>query len=294
MQLTIALLQLVACGMGQQAHLAKGEDYCRRAAAAGADIALFPEMWNVRYSIVSAKNAADHQHWLQQAIDCEDDFLRHFRALARELDMAIAITYLERWPGRPRNSVSLIDRHGEVVLTYAKVHTCEFDAEAALTPGSDFPVVALDTAQGPVQVGAMICFDREFPESARILMLHGAEIILVPNACEMEQNRLAQLRTRAYENMLGIALSNYAAPRDNGHSVAFDGIAYDTNEATREHCILQAGDEEGLFLATFDIDRMRAYREHEVWGNAFRRPRCYQALLDESVCYPFMREKSTR
>ena len=41
--------------------------------------------------------------------------------------MAIALTYLERWPGGPRNTVLLIDRYGEMVLTYAKVHTCDFD-----------------------------------------------------------------------------------------------------------------------------------------------------------------------
>lgn len=71
--------------------------------------------------------------------------------------------------------------------------------------GEDFYVADLDTESGIVKVGAMICFDREFPESARILMLKGAEIILVPNACPLEINRLSQLRARAYKNMLGIA-----------------------------------------------------------------------------------------
>jgi len=84
----------------------------------------------------------------------------------------------------------VIDRYGEVALTYAKVHTCDFDREAALTPGAGFVVAPLDTAHGPVQIGAMICYDREFPESARVLMLQGAEILLVPNSCAMERNRL--------------------------------------------------------------------------------------------------------
>jgi len=61
----------------------------------------------------------------------------------------------------------------------------------------------------------MICYDREFPESARILMLKGAEIILTPNCCELEQSRLGQFRTRAFENMVGVAMANYAAPQDN-------------------------------------------------------------------------------
>ncbi len=42
-----------------------------------------------------------------------------------------------------------------------------------LTAGNDFYVAGLDTAQGNVKIGSMICYDREFPESARILMLKG-------------------------------------------------------------------------------------------------------------------------
>ena len=76
----------------------------------------------------------------------------------------------------------------------------------------------------------MICYDREFPESARILMLVGAELILVPNACNLEQNRLGQFKARAFENMVGLAMANYAAPRCNGHSMAVSPIAFDTQE----------------------------------------------------------------
>jgi predicted amidohydrolase len=108
-------------------------------------------------------------------VSTDGAFVAGFRFLARELEMAIAVTYLQAWPGAPRNVVSLVDRHGEIVFTYAKVHTCDFDhREAACTPGEDFCVAPLDTAAGPVKTGAMICFDREFPESARVLMLKGA------------------------------------------------------------------------------------------------------------------------
>ncbi len=104
----------------------------------------------------------------------------------------------------------------------------------------------LETGRGSVKIGAMICYDREFPESARILMLKGAEILLVPNACPMEINRLTQLRTRAYENMLGIATVNYAAgqPDCNGHSSAFDGIAY-AEDGSRDTLVVEAGESEG-------------------------------------------------
>lgn len=74
----------------------------------------------------------------------------------------------------------------------------------------------------------MICFDREFPESGRILMLKGAELVLVPNACPMEINRLSELRGCAFENMFAIATANYPSTKFdcNGHSTLFDGVAY--------------------------------------------------------------------
>jgi predicted amidohydrolase len=235
------------------------------------------------------------EEWQRQAISRDDPFVSHFKNLARELKMAIALTYLERWDGAPRNSVSLIDRHGRIVLTYAKVHTCEFDLEAALAPGDGFPVCALDTDAGEVKIGFMICYDREFPESARILMLEGAELVLTPNACTLDAPRLGQLKTRAFENMLGVAMTNYAAPQNNGHSVAFDAVAYAvTDGPARETLVVEAGESEDVYLATFDMDGLRAYREREAWGNAYRRPRLYRMLTATEVQPPFIRTDATR
>src|SRR5436190_826456 len=317
---TVALLQMVPEGSDRDANLAIGERYCREARERGADLALFPEMWSNGYVGFAppADAASDlwrapgrwttpasppdpdlerrRRAWQAQAISRDDPFVRHFQALARELQMAIGITYLERWPGAPRNTVSIVDRHGAIGLTYAKVHTCDFDHhEASLTSGDAFPVCTLDTAAGPVQLGAMICYDREFPESARILMLNGAEVILVPNACPLEANRLGQFRARAYENMVGVAMANYAAPTINGHSCAFDPIAFDPDDpaagedGSRDTCIVMAGPEPGVYLAPFDLDRLRAYREAETWGNAFRRPHRYGAPADVTIRPPFLR-----
>lgn len=284
--LKVALLQILP-GNSRKENMEKGVEACRKAKAHGADIALFPEMWSNGYKVWG-----DLEKLKADAVSGDGAFIQAFQKLAKELDMAIAITLLESYEPAPRNSLMLFDRHGTRVLTYAKVHTCDFDVEKNLTPGEDFYVTELDTAKGPVKIGAMICYDREFPESARILMLKGAEIVLVPNACPMELNRLAQLRARAFENMMGIATCNYpkGQPDCNGHSNAFDGVVYlPDSDGSRDICILEAEEEEGIYVAEFDLDMLREYRRCEVHGNAYRRPEKYHLLTDECIEAPFIR-----
>jgi predicted amidohydrolase len=291
----VALLQMSSSGNDQDANLAKGEAFCRRAAGMGADVALFPEMWNIGYGLEGSLQGESLRRWEAQAITPDGPFVAHFKGLARELNMAIALTYLERWHGPPRNSMSLIDRTGQTVMTYAKVHTCDFGKEAVLTPGDAFHVADLDTRGGTIRLGAMICYDREFPESARVLMLKGAEVILTPNACTLDDARVGQFRARAYENMVGVAMTNYAAPQNNGRSVAFDAVTFpEIDSDAVDTTIVEAGEGEGVFVAEFDMDRIRSYRNRETWGNAYRRPRAYGALISTDVEEPFIRPDSRR
>ncbi len=306
--LQVALLQIEAAGNDTGANAALGEAACREAARLGADIALFPEMWSAGYTPIASAECGDLWRapelwpdngaapdldavWGKLPIPIDGEFVSRFRRLARELEMAIAITFLQSWDPAPRNALALIDRTGELVLTYAKVHTCDFGPmEAALTPGDAFPVATLRTAVSPVRVGAMICYDREFPEAARLLMLGGAEIILVPNACTLDDLRLAQTRVRAFENMVGIAVANYPAPQFNGNSAAYHPLAYaGERESADDLEIVRAGTAPEIAIARFDLERIRRYRAREVWGNAFRRPHRYRALSTDAISPPFVR-----
>ena len=286
-KLKIALLQIAPCKTLEE-NLEKGIVCCRKAKERGADIALFPEMWSNGYNIYGRH----FDEWKAEAISADSDFINTFGETAKELDMAVGITLLEEYENAPRNSLVLFDRFGKKKFVYAKVHTCDFDVERNLTPGDDFYVTTLDTAIGDVKVGAMICYDREFPESARILMLKGAELILVPNACPMEINRLSQLRGRAYENMTAIATCNYpeTVPDCNGGSSVFDGVAYLPElPESRDTCILQADGKEGIYLAELNLEQLRNYRKREVHGNAYRHPKKYGLLTDTKISEPFVR-----
>jgi predicted amidohydrolase len=287
----VALLQAPPGPPEPDQNVTRGVELCREAKALGADVALFPEMWSVGYHSIT-----ELENWESLAVAVDGEFVGRFRELACRLQMGIAITYLGVGASEPQNSMTLFDRHGDEAFTYAKVHLCRWDQpEGSLSAGDSFPVAALDTERGPVQVGAMICFDREFPETARILMLNGAEIILTPNACRLDVHRLAQFRTRAYENMVGVAMANYApSPRreENGHSVAFSPVAYDEAGRTLDTLIVESGATEAVLLAEFDMDRIRRYREREVWGNAMRRPDVYGPLTAREIAYPFIRPES--
>lgn len=288
MKLKIALLQISPeCSL--EGNLEKGIKACKKAKEMEADIALFPEMFSCGYDIYERPFSV----WKKDAISVNGDFVSSFKNLSKELNMAIGITLLEEYNHKPRNTMVLFDRFGNEKFIYAKVHTCDFGVENNLTPGEEFFVTDLDTEKGNVKVGAMICYDREFPESARILMLKGAELILVPNACPMEINRLSQLRARAYENMTAIATCNYpqTVPDCNGGSTVFDGVAYLPElEGSRDTCLFMADGKEGVYTAELDLEMLRDYREREVHGNCYRRPEKYSLLTESEINAPFIRK----
>ena len=276
MKIKIAMLQLLP-EVSIEKNLKKGLDACIEAKKLGADIALFPEMWSTGYKI-----SLDQKELESQSINKNSNFILSFKKLAQELNLAIGITFLETNNPKPLNSVIFFDKKGNEVLHYSKVHTCDFDVEKVLSSGDDFYVADLDLGFTKVKIGTMICFDREFPESARVLMLKGAEIILAPDACPMEINRLSALRTRAYENMLAVCTCNYPAgqPDCNGHSTLFDGVAWLREEdGVRDMCVFEAPETEGIYLAEVDLDLLRNYRENEIMGWKYRKAKSYQILI---------------
>ena len=280
MNIKIAFAQILP-GKNLDENLSIGKKACVEAKEKGADIVLFPEMWSDGYFLPQ-----DEAELSKLAISRDSDFINAFRDLAASLRMAIGITFLEAYDPKPLNSVVFFDRLGNEILHYSKVHTCAFDDEAVLSAGEDFYTADLDFGRGTVKIGAMICFDREFPESARILMLKGAELILAPNACPMEINRLSALRTRAYENMTAVATCNYPAgqPDCNGHSSLFDGVPWVRElPGARDMCVMEAPEEPGVYLGTLDLDLLRNHRSGDIMGDKYRHPEKYGILSDPEV-----------
>lgn len=280
-QLAIACIQVEPQGNNQQLNLEHAEGYIRQAAREGADIALTPEMLNIGYTGFEGTDPETIAEWQGQAVATSGAWVQHFARLARELEIAIAVGYLQQWPGAPRNAVTLFDRHGLEQFTYAKVHTCDFSSfEASTTPGEDWYVAPLDTKQGEVMTGAMICYDREFPESARVNMLKGAELVLTPNACVLPPDRIQQFSVRGMENSMIMAMANYAGPDYQGRSMTVDAMG-----AVQA----MADDTEQILWGRFDIEALRQIRKSTIWGAAFRRPGRYKALVEPDYPEVFTR-----
>lgn len=295
----IALLQLKAVYTKDEA-LYKGIEYCKKAKRLDADIAVFPEMWNTGYEMLFKGNLEDQntiddekvKNWSNKAIDNNDDFIIQFRNIARKLQIAIVLTYLEKTKNQPKNTAIIIDKEGNIILKYSKVHTVDYKMEAYMQPGDRFETCELDYGRGKIKLGTMICFDRDFPESTRILMLQGSEIIIVPNACYMSQIRLDQLKVRAYENMVGIVCVNYA--NLGGKSSAYSPIVRNQSKQEVNNEILVMDEKEDINIVEYNIEEIRDYRKREVFGDAYRKPYAYSQLIDNNIKEPFIRSNSRR
>lgn len=284
----VALLQL-APEQSSDMNFQKAKKYIEDAAQGGADIALLPEIWTVGY-VGPDDYELGVEAWNDAAIVQGDNTFKMYEQLAADNSIAVALGYLERVGDQLFDAVVLIDMNGQKVLNYRKIQTVQKNWEEMLSAGTDLSVVELETKNGPVKVGAMICFDREFPEISRILMHKGAELVLVPNACDLETNRLSQFQARGFENMFGVAMTNYPVPKHNGRSVAFDGMRKKGEDY--DPTLVIAGNEEGIFYADFDIAKLREYREREIWGDAYRKPWLYADLVDDTKKTPFIRNNA--
>ncbi|MCI9437829.1 MAG: carbon-nitrogen hydrolase family protein [Lachnospiraceae bacterium] len=281
MKFKVAILQMKSLDRQYQESTHVVIDKMKAAAAAKANILLLPEVFLTGYELPFCNN---------EALADDNPYLRQICDAAGKMHIGVIATAITKGTGKPRNSAYVINKQGQILMKYSKVHTCDFADESCLESGDTFHVCDFHG----IKLGVMICYDREYPESARILMLKGAEIILVPNDCGAMKPRLCALSTRAYENMTGIAMANPNG-ENAGNSCAFSPICWDENGNCVDNVLLMADDlTEGLFYAEFDMDEIRRYREKEMMGNTYRKVKAYDLLLNKKIEYPFIRDNQER
>lgn len=279
----IALIQEKAHPFSMERNIGVMLDSLKKASSLGADIALFPELFLNSYEApfpsafetpFNPLYEEERKRWCSSVI--RPEHLEILESSCREYHIAAVVTGLTEGRRAPRNSAVFIDRQGNILSVYSKVHTCSFSLEALIEEGDGFSVFEFEG----VRIGMMICFDREFPEAARCLCLQGAELILVPNACRMTPIREAQLAVRAFENMVPIALANYPGKEFRGSSMVFSSICFSEDGSPCDNLVFKAGQEEGVFLVELDLGSEEEYRSRESWGRNNRRPETYCTITE--------------
>lgn len=159
----------------------------RHSAAKGAQVVCFQELATTPYFCQEV-----HSRWFETAEPIPGPTTEAVAELCRELQVVVILPLFERaQAGLYYNTAVVIDRDGTIAGKYRKVHIPDtFPSGGSekfyFRPGNlGFPV--FDTSIG--KVGVYICYDRHFPEGARLLALHGARIIFIPATTPAAQSR---------------------------------------------------------------------------------------------------------
>jgi predicted amidohydrolase len=206
-KLKAALVQMAVSGV-KQANLATAAAYAAKAAEAGADLVILPEMFNCPYSNDSFPVYAEPEGGESHQFLSE---------LANRLGIwLVAGSIPERTvDGKLRNTSFVFDRLGRQVAKHSKMHLFDIDVEGGqkfkesdtLTPGSSVTVFETEFCR----IGLAICYDLRFPELARLMVDEGAKILVIPAAFNMTTGPAhweVLFRNRALDNqayVLGVA-----------------------------------------------------------------------------------------
>jgi N-carbamoylputrescine amidase len=270
----------IQCPLGgsRAENIARVEAHVRDAAGRGAQVILPPELFEGPYFCREEK-----PEWFEHARDVgHDEALARMRDVARELGVVIPVSFFERAGQAYYNTVALVDADGAVLGIYRKSHIPDgpgYEEKFYFRPG-DTGFRAWKTRHGTIGVG--ICWDQWFPESARAMMLLGAEVLFYPTAIGSEPHD-PELDTRDpwQRAMIGHAVSNVvpvvAANRvgDEGGQV-FYGSSFVADHRGDKVAELGRADE-GVAIASFDLDALA--RTRASWGFfRDRRPELYGVL----------------
>jgi len=277
-EVTVAALQL-AFSDNLEANIAHVSELVREAAGRGAQVVLPPELFEGEYFcrvedeglFVNAKPASEHRAVLAM------------QALAAELRVHIPTSFFEADGPHYYNSLAMIGPDGKVAGIYRKSHIPDgpgYEEKFYFRPGN----TGFKVWDGPgARLGVGVCWDQWFPETARAMMLMGAEILFYPTAIGSEPHDQSLDTARLWRRaMVGHSVSNVvpvvAANRiGTEHGQTFYGTSFICDE--RGDILAELGrEEEGVITATLDLDRVKRHRAAFGFFRD-RRPELYGRLV---------------
>jgi predicted amidohydrolase len=246
----------------------------RAAAPQGARLVAFPECALTGYCYESKAEA------LTQAEAIPGPSTEAFTRACRELGVWAVYGLLERDGERLFNALALVGPQG-LVGSYRKVHLPFLGVDRFATPG-DRPFQVHDL--GGLRVGLIICYDGSFPESARVLTLQGADLIVLPTNWPEAAACTAKYvgNTRAMENRVYYAAVNRVGTEAGFRFIGMSRIIDCTGDT------MVGSDDDGETMLFAEIEPARARRKHEIRipGKheinriADRRPEMYGSLVE--------------
>ena len=252
MKVKIAAAQMNS-GNDRRATLIRMEEMTREAAAAGADLILFPEHADFIGKPMSQYAETDHGELAASLgkLAADNEIWLHCGSIP------------ERNPdGKPFNTSLFFNRKGNLVAKYRKIHLFEVDlSDGPAVNESDIieagrEVMVADTDFG--RVGFAICYDLRFPELFHTMADLGAELIFMPadfTAMTGKDHWEVLLRARAIENTCYVAAANQIGEKPDfvsyGHSIIIDPWG---------RILAEKEEGEGLIYADFDTETVRRIR----------------------------------
>ena len=263
-------------------NVEKAEKLTREAAGNGANIILLPELFEGLYFCKDM----DEQYfsWAQERAG--NPLLKRFSNLARELCTVILVSYFEKSGEEYFNSLVVMDTDGRELENYRKTHIPDgpgYEEKFYFKPG-DTGFKVWDTAYG--RIGAGICWDQWFCETARALTLMGASVIFYPTAIGSEPEIDVDSKDHWQRVQMGHASTNIvpviAANRigkEDGESCSlnFFGSSFMT-DASGAKIAEASRDKEEILYAEYDFEKNKEFQHY--WGLIRdRRPECYGELV---------------
>ena len=287
--ITVAAIQM-QCSRDVKENIAKAEKMVREAAAKGAQVILLPELFEREYFCQQRR-----YDFYKYALPVDENpAVKAARKLAKELNVVLPISFYEKDGNVLYNSLAWIDADGSLLGVYRKTHIPDdhfYQEKFYFTPGNTGFMV-FDTKYG--RLGAGICWDQWFPETARVLALKGAEIIFYPTAIGsepiLETDSMPHWRRcmqgHSASNLVPVVAANRIGKEDvepceeNAglkSSLIFYGSSFITDE-TGELIQSASRDKEEILIQSFDLDQIAENRLS--WGLfRDRRPEMYKDIV---------------
>jgi N-carbamoylputrescine amidase len=283
--ITVAGLQLGFSGQ-RDADIAMTAKAVRAAAGQGAQVILPPELFEGHYFC-----RHEDESLFANALPLDKHpAVAAMREVALETKTYIPTSFFEKDGPHHYNSLAMIDDGGNVMGVYRKSHIPDgpgYEEKFYFRPGNTgFKV--WPTRHGVVGVG--ICWDQWYPETARAMMLQGAEVLMFPTAIGSEPHD-PSLDTRrmwrramqghAVSNVVPVVACNRIDTEEAGtpHAQSFYGTSFIADQ--RGDIVSELDDAEtGVVMATFDLDLAAKHRAAFGFFRD-RRPELYGRLAQD-------------